>query len=61
MKCLKCIPTTNKSDKRKVLDNLKKDACVYFKVKNILVMFEYGCEIKPKSDRENLSLPFESR
>ena len=33
---------------RKVPANLKKDVCMYFKVKNKLGIFECWCEIKPK-------------
>ena len=44
-----CMPTIKMSThKRKVSANLEKDACLYFKVKNKLGMFEYWCEIKPK-------------
>ena len=36
------------SPKRKVLANLEKDVCMYFKAKNKLGIFEYRDEIKPK-------------
>ena len=36
------------SHKRKVAANLEKNVCAYFKIKNILGMFEGWCDIKPK-------------